>query len=264
MQVAGVAALVPLYLCVARSAGSVAGWRAASLWPLVPALAIFLPKSDALYPLIGMAFLACWYRPGSAAGYGASVLAAFILWFGMTLSLALLPVVVLASLLAANNLVATDADKRRRLAWALARDAAIVLVVFAGLSLLCGLFFDINLFTVWRWNFHNHAGFYEQFQRTYWKWLLLNPSEIALAAGLPVFVFAVVGLRRRPFATSVALPIGTVIFLLWISGKNSGEAARLWIFLIPWIIWLAASSWNAREDRQLWRVTVLLQGVVTF
>lgn len=264
MQVAGVAALLPLYLCAARSAGSVAGWRAACLWPLVPALAIFLPKSDALYPLIGMAFLACWYRPGSAAGSGSSLLAAIVLWVGMTLSLALLPVALLASLLAVRNLMASEPARRRPLAWALARDAAVISAAFAGLSLLCYLLFDINLVTVWRWNFHNHAAFYEQFPRTYWKWLLLNPVELALAAGSPVFVCAIFSLTRTPFATSVAVPIGVVTILLWISGKNSGEAARLWLFLIPWVIWIAAFSWNAHEDRRRWRLIVVLQAVVAF
>ena len=47
---------------------------------------------------------------------------------------------------------------------------------------------QINLLNVWRWNFSNHAGFYEQFSRTYWKWLLINPLEFAVAAGLPLVV----------------------------------------------------------------------------
>jgi hypothetical protein len=28
--------------------------------------------------------------------------------------------------------------------------------------------------------------------------------------------------------------------LLWLTGKNMGEAARLWIFLMPFLIWIAA------------------------
>ena len=30
--------------------------------------------------------------------------------------------------------------------------------------------------------------------------------------------------------------------LLWVSGKNSGEAARLWILLMPGLVWLAGQS----------------------
>jgi hypothetical protein len=38
------------------------------------------------------------------------------------------------------------------------------------------------------------------------------------------------------------------IGLLWLSGKNSGEAARLWLFLMPWLIWLAADMFARPVD----------------
>ena len=49
--------------------------------------------------------------------------------------------------------------------------------------------------------------------------------------------------------------------LLWLTGKNMGEAARLWIFLMPWMIWSAGSGWEAlmgtgeqglRDARRRW------------
>jgi len=264
MQLAGVTALIPLSICVTRSAGSAAGWRAACLWPLVPALAIFLPKSDALYPLIGMGLLACWYRPEGSAGVGASACAAVVFWFGMTFSLALLPVALLASLLSVQNLVAAKAAERRPLARRLVRDVAIGVVIFAGLTLGCHLLFHIDLLTVWNWNFRNHAVFYDQFERTYWKWLLVNPVELALAVGFPVTVCVTAGMVRRPVMTSTALPVGAVLILLWLSGKNSGEAARLWLFLMPWLLWVAADCWKGDEERTRWRTILLLQAAVAF
>ena len=127
--------------------------------------------------------------------------------------------------------------------------------------------YDVNLVNVWRWNVINHAAFYNdpRFTRTYWKWLLVNPFELALSVGLPIALLALVGFRRSiqsVFSRSQAprsqagawererngQRIGTccciavTIVLLWLSGKNSGEAARLWLFLMPWLIWLAADS----------------------
>ncbi len=264
MQLAGVAALIPIYLCAARTAGISAGWRAACLWPIVPALAIFLPKSDAMFPLIGMGFLACWYRPNGSAGIGSSILAAVVMWFGLMLSLALLPVALLGGLLSLQTLMTTDRAERRSLVWRLARDALIAAGVFVGLTVLCLMLFDIDLVAVWRWNLRNHAAFYDQFERTYWKWLLVNPIELALAAGLPVAFCAIVGLFRRPRGAAVALPIGIVFVLLWLSGKNSGEAARLWLFLMPWIIWIGASNWGVDQQRRRWQTIFVLQAVVCF
>ena len=47
-------------------------------------------------------------------------------------------------------------------------------------------------------------------------------------------------LAGAPGKLPTALACGLTWAILWISGKNSGEAARLWIFLIPWGIWLGA------------------------
>ena len=54
-----------------------------------------------------------------------------------------------------------------------------------------------NPFVVWWWNLHHHARFYEEYPRTYWLWLCANRIELAIAIGLPTFVWFVVGLRRR-------------------------------------------------------------------
>ena len=56
--------------------------------------------------------------------------------------------------------------------------------------------------------------------------------------------------------------------LLWLTGKNMGEAARLWIFLMPWIIWSAGTGWQAlitsdeqahRDTRQTWLLCWICQ-----
>jgi hypothetical protein len=36
--------------------------------------------------------------------------------------------------------------------------------------------------------------------------------------------------------------------VLWLSGKNMGEAARLWLVFMPWPVWLAAGFFAPRSD----------------
>jgi hypothetical protein len=36
--------------------------------------------------------------------------------------------------------------------------------------------------------------------------------------------------------------------LLWLSGKNMGEAARLWLIIMPWPVWLAAGYFAAYPE----------------
>src|SRR5580692_5534524 len=108
------------------------------------------------------------------------------------------------------------------------------------------VFFKLNLLRVWSWNYHNHAGFYQQNVRTYWLWLIANPIEFAFALGAPLALASILGIyfqlrsgwRRR--AAGPAWCLTAVWLLLWLSGKNMGEAARLWLIIMPWPVWLAS------------------------
>lgn len=264
VQFAAAAAVVPLYYLAARSTSAAAGWRTACLWPLVPAVAVFQPKADALLPLIGLSTLALWHRPGPPGPFRAAV-AGTAFWLGMTVSLAMLPVAALAGLLAAQHAFGEAPSVRRNMVAATFRSAAAAAGAFLALTLLVWLAFDLNLFAVWSWNYRNHATFYAQYDRTYWRWLLVNPLELALGVGLPMAIAAGASLRLRPAGTpSAALAVLGVIALLWLSGKNSGEAARLWLFLMPWLLWAAAPIWTGQSGRSRWSIVLLLQTVVGF
>ena len=110
----------------------------------------------------------------------------------------------------------------------------------------------VNLLRVWSWNYRNHAGFYEHYTRTYWKWLLVNPIELAFALAAPLVLAAVLGIAFRELRAGwrrrAAGPywcLTAVWVLLWLSGKNMGEAARLWLILMPWAVWLSAGYFEA-------------------
>ncbi len=61
--------------------------------------------------------------------------------------------------------------------------------------------FKLNLPAVWAYNYINHAGFYAQYPRTLWKWLLVNPLETAFAVGCPVAVIAAFAVKKTVFRT---------------------------------------------------------------
>ena len=119
--------------------------------------------------------------------------------------------------------------------------------------LLAGWFGRVNLPVVWWLNYQNHAGFYGQYTRSYWKWLFVNPIELSFAAGFPVVIAAGAGCVRLSRTHRSKLPklcdvltftwvTCAMLFVwgtLWLTGKNSGEAARLWIVFLPWLVWLA-------------------------
>ena len=121
---------------------------------------------------------------------------------------------------------------------------------------------------MWWLNYQNHAGFYAQYTRTYWKWLLVNPIELSIAAGIPMTLAATgsyVSFTKRHWSTlpqlcgvisfgTMSLAMLFVWGTLWLTGKNSGEAARLWIVFLPWLVWQAGPllAESESESKHRW------------
>lgn len=225
-----------------------ASWLGAAFWPAVPAVAIFLPKSDAFFPCPATLILWLWISGFQERSRLRVFLAGVTFWIGLMLSLAFLPIALIAAVHSAWTIWCESPEQgRRKLLRNLLLDLLIAGSGFFLLCLLCWLTSGMNLPAVWWLNFRNHAGFYDQFTRSWWKWLLVNPMELAFAAGAPVVVLAACGmfrqlrLWRRP-SNAAAVAWLVVWGLLWLSGKNMGEAARLWIFLIPGLLWIGVSD----------------------
>ena len=271
-QTLAAVALIPIYLLVRRDHARPVAWLTASIWPLVPALAVFLPKSDALLPFFATLFLWLWLEGFRLGRLGYCVLAGAIFWLAMFVSLAILPIAAAAFLLTLWEGVFCAKPERlaiRPRDWA-ARIGAAAIGWAIPIVTLAALF-KLDLLAVWSWNYRNHAGFYTQNVRTYWLWLIANPVELMFALGAPLALASVLGAflqlkngwRRK--AAGPAWCLTAVWVLLWLSGKNMGEAARLWLILMPWAVWLAAGCFappdaapSLADDRLSNRATLLI------
>jgi methylthioxylose transferase len=290
----GLSTAWPVWWLVRRLHGPQAAWRTALCWPAVPAIAIFWPKSDGLLPAIGMLvivlYLSAWEHRSLVRG-GVAGLLAFV---GVMLTLGLLPTLFWLGVWTLvrwvepiafpshpdgsdprNQPLATNASSvTRRLPLTETLSAAVpaaglFLLATLGVSLVCRL----NLPLVCLGNLRNHAGFYDQYPRTWLAWLAVNPVELAFALGLPLAVLlgwrlfeSFLAMRSAETVSTTdaaetatrsnrrAVLVATVVTfgVLWLSGKNSGEAARLWQFLLPWWLVLSAGMWRAETQRGLW------------
>lgn len=246
--VAAMSTVVPLFFLVRLTCDRETAWRIACLWPMVPALAVFHPVTDLWLPFFATSFLSLWGQAWLHRSWWIALLAGAVMSLGMRLSLAMLPVAFLAASWTLGDFLFAKSTESPQ-----ARMKELAICVVAALSSF-GLFTfwvgwtsSLNLPEVWLQNFRNHAGFYAKFSRSYWSWLLINPFELALAIGTPIFIFAASSwltstkgcLGSKHSLASFRLWCFVTLIVLLLTGKNSGEAARLWIFLMPWLLWIS-------------------------
>ncbi len=243
------AAVVPLFVVVLQTESRTVAWKAATFWPLIPVLAIFTPKSDVLFVLPAALLVMLWMLAVRRQSAALGALAGVTGWCGLFLSLVFLPIGLIAFLAGLLSAIPTERDSMRaglyRAALRIRSPTVGGVVAVVAATVLVSQFGQINLVRVWWLNWQNHAGFYDQYSRTVMAWLLVNPIELAFAVGATVTCLAVTSVAKtlrqnRCELRPAVLAIVFVWGLLWLSGKNSGEAARLWIPLLPLLMWVTA------------------------
>ncbi|MFO1000550.1 MAG: hypothetical protein U0936_09430 [Planctomycetaceae bacterium] len=239
--------VIPVYGLVSRLLNRRAGWRAACVMLTIPSLAVFAPRSDIVYVFSATMILCLLVQSVVAESKFAlsvfAVLAGMFVFVSLTVSLAHIPVLVAGSLF---FLLVCAGPPPLRVPWQhVMLSGGVALAVFALAATIWNYATDCNLVRVWSWNLSNHAGFYKQSTRTWWKWFLVNPVELSFSIGLPLTLVYLESLARiarglKAEPTTVMIRLALSLFAtwaaLWLSGKNMGEAARLWCFLTPWFV----------------------------
>jgi len=245
----------PIYRLTSRMSDPVTAWRAAVLWPLVPSLLVFFPKSDLLCPVI--ATTSCWFWLDGWSGLrlGRCVLAGVGFFCGLMLTLALAPIALLLVCQTVLERWSRREEFRNRAAIVDVGCVVAALIGFALPLVALSVWGSCNIASIWVQNLENHGMFYDHNTRSYLSWLAINPFEAAFALGLPLACLVIVGLvrsfnnrsRESAIAFSQSLAWFGVWSILWLSGKNMGEAARLWIFLAPWPVMTAAIALSKKR-----------------
>ena len=227
--------VAPLYVLARESLPPQVAWASASLWPLATAANLFQPGADAAYPMLSAAALAAaaWSAritgtPG-LAGWGSPLLAigsGAVMAFGMMFTLAFLPIGLIAALIVLSTRSISWPRRFGVVAW--------IGVGFLAIVALGWLTTGADPITVWRWNLRHHARFYLEYPRTYLAWLLENPVELAVAAGLPAAFWCIVGaVGDRRYVPRAAWCTLGVLVVVNLTGRNMGETARLWMLFLP-------------------------------
>jgi len=216
---------------------------AAALVGTCPALLLFSPSFDVLYACLGA--LAFWlvYTAVRDKTLIKAFLAGLVTYVGLFFSLAIMVsaglavAVCLVGWLQHRELTTQLTNKRLWVA------ALVAVVGFLAPALALRLLTGYRSFAVWGVCYRMNALFNQESGRTFWKWVLYNPLDFFIFLGVPAATLCIWGLaggikslrrwQKLKQASSLSLVLLACIVALDFSGKNLGEAGRLWLFLMP-------------------------------
>lgn len=276
-------AIIPLYYFVRRMLGIEAAIGAVIFFSVIPSFSSFAPSVDQIYPVVTLSVLclaeavvdAFSIRRMAMAGiWSASI--GLALGLGVFCNMGLIVVMLLVTLYVGfRNMATTDGFHEKCLNFSIF--FASMLSAFIAIFLLLWILFRFNLLTT----FLVSDAFRQELYagppgRTYWKWLLWNPIDFFLFAGLPLTWLFVEGavrdfIKLRQIRKIDSLHCFTGAFLvtlvmLDLSGKVRGESGRMWMFLMPCLIphamW-CLQSYKWCEFRHRLFVVFLLQAIIT-
>lgn len=250
--------VLPLYAWAKRLGVAQTGWRAATLFALVPALSLFTLRWDSLYPLFAATAFAALHRglsenkPLLWLVSGISVSLASFCSFGNA------PLAPAVALYAALYLWSQSRGSRLpstgyRLLW------SWLALLLGGYS-VWGLFHLVT--GVAFWDLLAITGNIQATLRrnySYGQWLFYNVYDILTFVGVPIGVWFVTETARawqatlRRQATVAALPalaVSGVLIAVNVAGVSPGEVGRLWMLWMTGMVVTVALGLQRQSPHQ--------------
>jgi hypothetical protein len=246
---------------------------ACALYALIPGLIVFLPEFDQAYPIISMFLILLWVRSLDGSKTAPFFMGA-VLFVSTLFAYNLL--IVGAFLVYYSAYWIWQEGNARGSIFKLLRAAAPALLVFAALHTILWLTTGYRAWASFHHALANQSELLKQIYRPYVPYVLTDPYDFALGAGILAAPMALIHvfksikkLKQREAALTV---IGmATILTVDLSGLLPGETARVWLFLqplliVPAAIELATVSWPWRFSifTVQWWIVVCLKAKMAF
>ncbi len=252
MPVWGAFTVFPLYGVARRLVGRQA--RGVALcWPLIPALAMFVPTWNTLFPLFTL--LAWWLlltgfeHKKSELKFAAAGLLTGVLTFA---NFSLVPLIGFFGLYILLHYLWGQPANFQAAAWQRPIKAGLWFGLGTALPwLIYGLMTGFTAFDLLRVALNAHLAL----DRPYLPWLWLHFWEWALFISVPLvllWLLAAWKFVRERQTSGAILPLTLLLTmaLLLLSGTARGETGRVWLFFAPFMLIAAASAASTGEKQQ--------------
>ncbi len=267
--VGGLATLsVPaVYMMIGRLVGSSdVAFCSASFFALTPSLVLFMPEFDQMFPVLGCGLIAIWASALDSDRIRSAV-AVGLLLFAITLaSYSLLLLGVFLVLQARISLTFGERDVQFT---RIVKHATTVVVTFAVAQGIL-MAFGYRPLAVFKTAVALQSGLLRSIPRPYPQTVLFDLTDLLLGSGwiaFVVLVFYISRHRRGPLERPTALVAAGLAQLIVVAvlGLLPGETARVWIFLLPFLmlpVGLELVRWKPAARMMvyasLWLITVTI------
>jgi hypothetical protein len=235
------------------------------MYAVLPALVLFFPTFDQIYPLVSLALVWCWVtalRRRVEASFGVGGLLFVATFFAYNL-------LTMGAFMALYGVWNVSREKNKRAAWMRLAKVSLVslsicLILQGMLSLITG-FDPIQSFLR---ALGNQKVYAELFTRPYGPCLFFDLYDFALGAGFLAAPLAAFELRDslvikdRDSDSGALTMIGLAsILVVDLTGLLRAETSRVWLFLQPFLI-IPAARHLARFPGSVPMMLVVLQWIV--
>ena len=234
--------VLPFYGLARRVCERDVAVKCAMLFTFVPAFYVFSPSPDQLFVMSSVLIAHLMAKAWQERKVWPAALGGCVLFVALNLTVALVVLVALGGIAGALSARVRMREGEGQ-GVLLSRVGCTVSGVVGGFLIVlvaCRLG-GYDAVEVWVTALRKHSEFGTQFHRTYWKWLLVNPLEFWAFFGIPaggMVLWRLAGAGNRAGVRGLGrdvplLSLVALLLVLNLSGKNLGEVARLWMFLMP-------------------------------
>lgn len=201
--------------------------RSIFLYIFIPSVILFSPLIDVLFPLLSISsfyYLLKGLKNNSSLYWFVSGL---IMSVGILFGLNMLPVLFMFALF-----VFFETKKTNKF---FIPGYIVYGLGFVLIPILLTLFFNFNYPEVIKKNISEGIA-----PRSYWNWVLYNPYDFLVFAGIPIFItfiyLIIQKVKKKIEFDSLTSSFAIALITLNILGVSRGEVARLWLPFVPFLV----------------------------
>jgi hypothetical protein len=221
-------------------------------WPLVPSLLMFLPHPGILYAMGSLIVIGLLIDGIQDNQLFKVLLSGIVLSVLTFLSFSVLPLIFMAGCVVLLFFITRRASSGLQWGWPF-KIGALFGIGLLSIWLIYFLVSGIRVDQIIRVSLQNHLIL----DRPYLPWLLLHLNDFFMFTGWPLILLMGLSLWNwlRPAARTslssgmiIGISAAITVIVLDISGSTQGEAGRIWVFFVPFLLLGAAANFADSDD----------------